>query len=472
MHPRRRRGRQQQQELHPLQQTSEQEQSPDQRRRHQLQEQYHFNHLQQRQVDIEEKGELVNIYNNTMNGLTRTEQPVQDKLAQPIPTLAFSELKIGRALGKGGFSVVSDVDGIRLDEVYDTSESESALRRDFCERYSGGSSSEAGRSLVIKLLRTDLGDEEHTKGVLDLAIEAEFLKSLQHPNIITMRAYANSDPHEARFFILMDKLVITLERKMNFWRKEVGDNMGYYMGPCLGYCCGKVHTLHRLWMDRLMVSRDIAKAVRYLHEKGIVYRDLKPDNVGFDVSGGLKIFDFGLAKRLEPEYRTETELYSLTGNTGSLRYMAPEVAMCEPYDQRVDAYSFGILFWQICSLTTPFQGFSTKMHAEKVVNGQTRPQPHQKWPLAWVQLQYECWSHDIFQRPDFEHIHNVLEEEVVEWVDYGGIPSRAAERRVAKRRGKTVRDATSALRMLTTDSQLTSSSRADSNARVHDVNIV
>mmetsp|Transcript_28105 Transcript_28105/g.42523 ORF Transcript_28105/g.42523 Transcript_28105/m.42523 type:complete len:143 (+) Transcript_28105:989-1417(+) len=126
--------------------------------------------------------------------------------------------------------------------------------------------------------------------------------------------------------------------------------------------------------------------------------------------------------------------------------------MCEPYDQRVDAYSFGILFWQICSLTTPFQGFSTKMHSEKVVHGRTRPQPSFNWPLAWTQLQHECWSHDIFQRPDFEHIYNVLEEEVTDWTDFGGIPTRASEARAKKHN---LREATDALQDMDVDSLAT-----------------
>mmetsp|Transcript_28103 Transcript_28103/g.42520 ORF Transcript_28103/g.42520 Transcript_28103/m.42520 type:complete len:385 (+) Transcript_28103:162-1316(+) len=361
--------------------------------------------------------------------------------------LNIIELKIGRCIGKGGFSAVSLVDSIELDDVYDTSESESNLRKAFCQRHNNSE-----HELVIKLLRTDLGEEEHVKGVMDLAIEAEFLQTLSHPNIITMQAYANSDPHEARFFVILDRLVMTLERKLPFWRKEQSENAGFYLGPCMGYCCGKSPVLNRLWVERLVVSRDIAKAIQFIHSKDIIYRDLKPDNVGFDAKGDLKIFDFGLAKRMEPEYRVDRELYNLTGNTGSLRYMAPEVAMCEPYDQRVDAYSFGILFWQICSLTTPFQGFSTKMHSEKVVHGRTRPQPSFNWPLAWTQLQHECWSHDIFQRPDFEHIYNVLEEEVTDWTDFGGIPTRASEARAKKHN---LREATDALQDMDVDSLAT-----------------
>jgi serine/threonine protein kinase len=55
----------------------------------------------------------------------------------------------------------------------------------------------------------------------------------------------------------------------------------------------------------------------------VIYRDLKPDNVGFDVRGDVKIFDFGLAKELDPNKRLDDGTYKLTSDTGSLRYMAP-----------------------------------------------------------------------------------------------------------------------------------------------------
>lgn len=388
-----------------------------------------------------------------------------------MPTLAYTELKIGRVLGKGGFSVVSEIQGVKLDDVYDTSDVEAKLRQGFAEQVQDGSSggvSHSQRQFVVKMLRTDLPEEEHTKGVVDLAIEAEFLKTLRHPNIITMRAHANSDPHESRFFVILEKLVITLERKMNFWRQEVTENVGVWF-PCFGYCCAKQHVLHRLWMERLMVSRDISMAIRYLHTQDIVYRDLKPDNVGFDAAGEVKIFDFGLAKRLDPDDKTDNDLYTLTGNTGSLRYMAPEVALCEPYDQRVDAYSFGILFWQICSLTTPFLGYSTKMHSERVVRGGLRPKPDSSWPLAWVQLMNECWSQDIHLRPDFEHVVNVLDEEVTDLLRAEGVvPTRANEIKAKKR--KQQRRATDALR-LDVDTRL-STAVDGPGVRKHNVNII
>jgi serine/threonine protein kinase len=55
----------------------------------------------------------------------------------------------------------------------------------------------------------------------------------------------------------------------------------------------------------------------------LVYRDIKPDNIGFDVRGDVKLFDFGLMANLRPELRREDDMYSLTGRTGSFPYMAP-----------------------------------------------------------------------------------------------------------------------------------------------------
>mmetsp|Transcript_17474 Transcript_17474/g.29633 ORF Transcript_17474/g.29633 Transcript_17474/m.29633 type:complete len:425 (-) Transcript_17474:1656-2930(-) len=424
--------------------------------------------MHQRRRRQRSTGNLRSSYNSESSLVEQSsEEMAEPEIQNPLPTFAGTEMKMGRVLGKGGFSVVSELQSIKLDEVYDTSEEETRIRKEFAMTCSGP---DRTSRYVVKMLRTDLPEDEHTKGVVDLAIEAEFLKDLVHPNIIKMRALANSDPHESKFFVILDRLVITLERKMNFWRTEVGENIGMWMGPCLGYCCAKSNVLHRLWMERLMVSRDIAMALQFLHSRGVVYRDLKPDNVGFDAGGEVKLFDFGLAKRLSVEDKADGELYNLTGNTGSLRYMAPEVANCEPYDHRVDAYSFGILFWQICSLTTPYLGYSTKMHAERVIGQGYRPKPDQTWPLSWVKLMKDSWATDILSRPDFNHVVHVLDEEVTQLLrEEGVVPSRASEIK-AKKRKKKRKEAKKDIR-LDVDTRL-STSADPANVRKHDSSII
>jgi serine/threonine protein kinase len=148
----------------------------------------------------------------------------------------------------------------------------------------------------------------------------------------------------------------------------------------------------------------------------------------------LKLFDFGLAKRMDPMDRLESGLYMLTGNTGSLRYMAPEVAKGEPYDQRVDTYSFGILFWQICSLQTPYAGMSTKIHAERVVQQGQRPNPDKSWPGTWVDIMTRAWDSDMNNRLDFDEITVFLDQQVEDLRNSDGeIPTRASEIKASKR---------------------------------------
>lgn len=385
----------------------------------------------------------------------------------PTPELAFAEISLGERIGRGGFSFVSEINSVRLQEIYDTGNDEAKSRAAFAKSVnekatsdedeplspsespspqSSSTSSQKGKTergggYVLKTLRPDLPEDEHNKGIIDLAVEARFLAALDHPNVIALRAAANSDPLESRYFVVLDRLASTLDERLKEWRRDVGINMGYWLGNRWGYCCARTHVLHRIWVERLRVGRDVAGALRYLHNQGIVYRDLKPDNVGFDASGQLKMFDFGLAKRITNAERVRDDsdqsqsgggddnddLYKLTGNTGSLRYMAPEVALGKPYNLTVDAYSFGVLFWQIMALTTPYSGYSCKMHAELVVSRGYRPKPDGSWPTEWARLMTECWSSDRRRRPGFEHILEVMEKQLEELEKDGDDDSCANE---------------------------------------------
>lgn len=95
------------------------------------------------------------------------------------------------------------------------------------------------------------------------------------------------------------------DRRRRFWKKK---NMPY--------------------LDVLKCARSMAAAMQYCHEKAIpgslvLHRDLKPDNVGFTLDGTVKIIDFGLARILENADPNSNEVYTMSGETGSLRYMSP-----------------------------------------------------------------------------------------------------------------------------------------------------
>jgi serine/threonine protein kinase len=142
-----------------------------------------------------------------------------------------------------------------------------------------------------------------------------------------------------------------------------------------------------------------------------MYRDIKPDNIGFDVRGDVKIFDFGLAKEFDPAKSNPDGTYNYTGDTGSPRYMATEVAQERPYNQNVDVYSFCILLWEILTLSQPFENFTFSMLKRKVVEEGFRPKPDDKWPPAISNALRAGWG-DAKKRPSMEEIHDVLRDEI------------------------------------------------------------
>jgi hypothetical protein len=143
----------------------------------------------------------------------------------------------------------------------------------------------------------------------------------------------------------------------------------------------------------------------------IIYRDIKPDNIGFDVRGVVKIFDFGLAKELRTGDKDDNGTYKLTGDTGTLRYMAPEVYRCERYNVTCDVYSFCILVWQILKLETPFAVYSDTMLITKVLVAGKRPMCDPKWPQEITEMLKLGWG--VFnRRPSMDDICATLRDEI------------------------------------------------------------
>jgi serine/threonine protein kinase len=126
----------------------------------------------------------------------------------------------------------------------------------------------------------------------------------------------------------------------------------------------------------------------------------------------LKLFDFGLARELKESERTANGLYNLTGFTGAVRYMAPEVGLGKPYNEKSDVYSWSMLMWYMLALEPPFGMYSEDMLADRVFKGRERPQVFKRWPAAVSKLMKKAWHEDIAERPSFQKIRRVLKQEL------------------------------------------------------------
>ena len=120
------------------------------------------------------------------------------------------------------------------------------------------------------------------------------------------------------------------------------------------------------------VFPQVLDAVLYVHQKGMMHRDLKPSNIFFALDGGIKVGDFGLVtgsafghlhssyvmlKSLpEESYRHQQH----TGNLGSHFYMSPELMLGQKYNQKVDVFSLGVIFFEL------HYPFATEMERAKV----------------------------------------------------------------------------------------------------------
>lgn len=138
----------------------------------------------------------------------------------------------------------------------------------------------------------------------------------------------------------------------------------------------------------------------------------KPDNIGFDESGTLKLFDFGLAKELCEDQRDENGLYRMTGFTGAIRYMAPEVGLYQPYNEKADVYSWSMLFWYILALEPPMGAYTYNMIINRVFQKGYRPTTDERWPDGLRNLMRAAWAHHSDRRPSFTQVIATLKEEV------------------------------------------------------------
>lgn len=254
--------------------------------------------LEDRLDDVlaKEAGESASSY---LNHCFQTEVSVlnRDKFDK-IPQFQKHDFTVTKFIGKGSFSDVFEVvvevednpnftTGTNPSTIIRKGGPRAARRASFAKAtaLSIGLLSKERKTLAMKCLRPQVRSNSHQFiiGAEDLVHETALLASLDHPNIIKIHGRASGKLSQTfvlndGFFVLLDRLTDTLADRIQGWAHRTRHQM----------CRGPK-------AEQLIVAKSIADAVSYLHSKRIVFRDLKPDNVGFDSSGTVKLFDFGFA---------------------------------------------------------------------------------------------------------------------------------------------------------------------------------
>jgi eukaryotic-like serine/threonine-protein kinase len=151
------------------------------------------------------------------------------------------------------------------------------------------------------------------------------------------------------------------------------------------------------------VLRDVAKALAYAHDHGVVHRDIKPDNVLMS-GGSAAVIDFGIAKAISAARASDVDssLTQVGTSIGTPTYMAPEQAAADPStDHRADIYSFGCMAYELLSGRPPFDGLSP--HKLLAAHMSERPQPvgdlRPDTPPLLADLVMHCLEKDPDARP-------------------------------------------------------------------------
>jgi serine/threonine protein kinase len=464
-----------------------------------------------------------------------------------IAPFDFSELELGNLLGNGGFSSVSEIVNIRpisrssrRFHIMEEKSRQYIMKNVLCNIENCSSVSTSPKKVLDSTTKNDKSNktrnrhglfctqyavkhlrnrlvtrtpEKFKRAAIDLIMEGQLLLVLDHPNIVGLRgwcgdgpkAFASRDPRG--FFLILDKLPVSLEDRMLEWRnkqikyqrqltrqtisqqrtnmvtswarKALRRNQKEETTPSAP-TIKTITGMQDLLVERLKVAYNIGQAIQYLHSKRLIHRDLKVANVGFDIYGQVKLFDFGLSRLLPltsdqhvNSARSDTlsdcvesttigsmsEIYVMS-RVGTKFYMAPEVRRKEPYSLPADVYSFGVVLWEILTLSTPREFYhherdriskSSKDKCSKGEGDNTRPNNLGStnnlagndgakgwlpicpcWPIRLQELVSSTMANDPMGRPSMEQILIILHNHIEALSTKSRLENNIVQRRASK----------------------------------------
>jgi TolB-like protein/Flp pilus assembly protein TadD len=247
-----------------------------------------------------------------------------------------------------------------------------------------------GRRVVVKVLPAELAA---SVSVDRFKREINLAATLQHPHIVGVLTAGEIDgmPYFTMPFVEGESVRVRIERE---GRLTVGRTVS--------------------------ILKDVARALAYAHERGVVHRDIKPDNVLL-AGTSATVTDFGIAKALLGALATDPKQQAESGRPGSGKttsktgaltqlgttlgtpaYMAPEQAAADPAtDHRADIYSFGIMAYEMLTGHVPFKSKTPQalLAAQLTATPPPIPAARNDVPLALAQLVMQCLEKERDKRP-------------------------------------------------------------------------
>jgi serine/threonine protein kinase len=251
------------------------------------------------------------------------------------------EIKLGKyiiqnELGRGSFGIVYEANDTSLD-----------------------------RPVALKVLHPNLVNDLHF--VARFEQEAKLAARLEHTNIVPVHEFNQAD---GRYYIAMGLML----------KGSLKDILEKH-GP-------------RSSAQAKAILEQVAAAMAYAHERGVIHRDLKPGNILIDEHDVVKIADFGFAKAMS----TASSLsLSVTGGVlGTPAYMAPELWRGKPASEQSDIYSMGCIAYEMLAGKALFEGESgAEIMSKHVMDG---PVFEMDLPDAWQELIEKCLARDPKER--------------------------------------------------------------------------
>ncbi|KAL9691984.1 hypothetical protein QQ045_012413 [Rhodiola kirilowii] len=213
-----------------------------------------------------------------------------------------------------------------------------------------------GTEVAIKVfLEQDLTAEN----MEDFCNEISILSRLRHPNVILFLGACTKPPNLSMVTEYMEGGSIYHLIHLSGQRSKIS------------------------WRRRLKMIRDICRGLMCMHRMKIVHRDLKSANCLVNKHWMVKICDFGLSKIM-----TETPLRD-SCSAGTPEWMAPELIRKEPFTEKCDIFSLGVIMWELCTLNKPWDG----VHPEKVVHAVANEGSRLEIPEGPIgRLITDCWA--------------------------------------------------------------------------------